>query len=107
MIRMFELMLHKNQQMRILFFNDRNELKPEAAYYFRWLQRVCMEDNPCYAANKITGSIDTNATFVALGRREVWLEHRKMMGLDTADIQTKLNQLREEELWQTKQTQAQ
>lgn len=105
LIRMLEFKLHAKRQLRILFFNDLGQLKPEAAYYFRWMQRVCMDDSPCYAANKLTGAIDVNATFVALGRREVWLEHDKVLNLDTTEIETQLNQLKEEERWQIKQTQ--
>lgn len=105
LIKFFELQLHRNRQLRILFFDDQDELKPEAAYYFLWMQRVCCEDTPCYAVNKITGAIDPIATGVALGRREVWLEHRKLLKLDTDEVQTKIEQLKEEEKWQIKQTQ--
>lgn len=95
----FEWLLHSNRQMRILFFDDKDQLKPEAAYYFRWLQRITCDELPCYAMNSTTGMIDPYATHVALGRREVWLEHRKRLKLDTADIQRKLNELKGEEAW--------
>lgn len=95
-----ERLLHRNRQLKILFFNDKDELKPEAKYYFAWLKRFCHADRSCYKQNPITGSIDTTATHVAEGRREVWLEHQRRLALDTELITRQLNSIQEEELWQ-------
>lgn len=99
MIRFLEQRLHSNRQLRILFFDDNNKIKPEATYYLRWLQHFCHIDRPCYKQNPITGTIDPYATHVAAGRQEVWQEHVKRLHLDTDEIQTKLNQLKEDEKW--------
>lgn len=105
-IPFFELLLHSNRQLRILFFDDQNKLKPEAAYYFRWLQHFCHAERPVYKQNPITGAIDSNATHIAAGRLEVWQEHAKRLNLNTDEVQNQLNILKQEETWRIKQTQA-
>lgn len=105
-IAFLELLLHNNRQLRILFFDDNNKLKSEAAYYFRWLQHFCHVDRAAYKQNPITGSVDPYATHIAVGRLEVWQEHVKRLDLNTDDVQNKLNQLKAEESWRIKQTQA-
>lgn len=100
MIPHFEKLLHRHRQLKILFFNDRDELKPEAKYYFAWLKKFCYADRPCYKQNPITGSIDQTATHVAEGRREVWLAHQDRLSLDTVAITRQIQSIEEEDLWQ-------
>lgn len=92
-----EFLLHGNRQLRILFYDDQNKLKPEAAYYFRWLQRFCHADRAVYKQNPQTGVIDPYATHIAAGRQEVWIEHVKRLELDTEEVTQQLNALKEEE----------
>ena len=96
-IQYLQMLLHGNRQMRKLFFDDNNKLKIEAAYYFRWMQRFCHTDQPCYKQNPNTGVIDPYATHVAAGRQEVWQEHNKRLNLNTDEIHQKLEELKQEE----------
>ena len=98
-----EWMLDRRSRLKRLFCNDRDELRTEAIHFFAWMERFCYVSRPTYKQNPVSGAIDTNATFIAEGRREVWIELQRLMNLDTKKLMRELKQLEEDETWQNNQ----
>lgn len=95
--RRIERLINRTVAYRRLFFNEKQELKIEAAEFFQWLHKFCFADRPSYRQNPQTGEIDPYATHVAEGRREVYNEILKLMRLDERKLMIQMSQLKPED----------
>jgi len=95
--RRIERLINRTVAYRRLFMDEKQDFKPEAAEFFKWLHKFCFADRVSYRQNPQTGMIDPYATHVAEGRREVYNEIMRLMKLDERKLMIQMSQLKPED----------
>lgn len=88
-----EQVYRRRQAYRMMFLNDKGELNENAKVVLADLARFCRAHRSVAVVSPISQQMDVPATFMAEGRREVWLRIWAILGQNDAD----LNKLREGE----------
>ena len=94
-----QMMVTRKRQLRRFFFDDKEQIKPEAQRFMLWLRHFCHADRPSYKQNPQSGVIDPYATHIAEGRREVWTELQRLLHIDPMKVDRQMNQLKEDDQW--------
>lgn len=71
---------------RRLFLDGDGRLRPDAVAVFADLKRFCRVDRSTLVVSPITRVVDTHATMLAEGRREVWMRLQAHLKLDDRQI---------------------
>lgn len=82
----------KRGAYRRLFQNGDGDVGPDAQIVLADLKRFCYVDQSTLKVSPITRTVDTHATMLAEGRREVWMRiqaHLRLSERQVSDLQEK------------------
>lgn len=90
-------LIQRNRNFRRLFYDDLGAIRPEALDYFEWLKMFCYGARAPYLQNPQTGMIDNSATYVAIGRQEVYFRTLELLDADSKVIDRQIKNLQQQQ----------
>lgn len=89
--------IRKRDTLRQFMMTDRDEFQPGAQVLMNELARFCYLNRPTTKVSKITGRIDSHASAIAEGRREVVLRILELLRFTDEKALKLIEQLNERE----------